>query len=197
MTPPSVIQQLYPVSIATQLSSAGILPRDFLPTVSLGDGCQQQFWPWDFSPIPTFQISAAALFEICRARVQIVLYYWLHSNCPGLAVSLSDSLRCFPFVPTGCPRGRNLTSASPTGYRSGPTLSTLFPSFLPSSYLVLHRGDSCQYSAGILPDLLHLEMFLIYPWRDMYSMSTYSIIILSSPLSIAFDYGFIWMKVSI
>ena len=51
MTPPSVIQQLYPVSIATQLSSAGILPRDFLPTVSLGDGCQQQFWPWDFSPI--------------------------------------------------------------------------------------------------------------------------------------------------
>lgn len=36
MTPPSVIQQLYPVSLAPQLSSTGILHRDVLPTVSLG-----------------------------------------------------------------------------------------------------------------------------------------------------------------
>ena len=79
---------------------------------------------------------------------------------------------------------------SPTEGRSSPTNTPVFPP-VPLSYQVLHGSVSsfplfkysCLLSAGILHALLCEGIFLMYLWREMYSMSTYSPTILFSAIS--------------
>ena len=43
---------------------------------------------------------------------------------------------------------------------------------------------SCLFSAGVLHSLVSEGVFLMYPWRETYSMSTYSSTILFSPVKL-------------
>ena len=100
------------------------------------------------------------------------------------------SLKCFSSDSDNCPdvRIRPLLQL-PYQLRVGPVLLTLlfFP-IVPSSYQAFHGSIysfpllrySWQLSAGVLHALLCLKVFLMYPWREMYSMSTYSPTILFS-----------------
>ena len=80
--------------------------------------------------------------------------------------------------------------------RAGPVLLTLlFLPLVPWSYWVFHGSIysfplvrySCLLSAGVLHALLCLEgVFLMYPWREMCSASTYSSAILFSSHTVFF-----------
>ena len=98
------------------------------------------------------------------------------------------SLKCFSSDSDSCP---NVGIRSLLQFlhllRAGPVLLTLlFFCLVPSSYRVLHGSIysfslirySCLLSAGILYALLSEGVFLMYPWREMYSISTYSSAIL-------------------
>ena len=98
------------------------------------------------------------------------------------------SLKCFSSDSDNCPAvGIGLLLQFPQRLRAGPVLLTLlFPSF----YRVL-RGSicsfplvrySCPLSAGVLQCTSVSEsVFLMYPWREVYSMSTYSSTIFALP----------------
>ena len=98
------------------------------------------------------------------------------------------SLKCFSSDSDSCP---NVGIRSLLQFlhllRADPVLLTLlFFCLVPSSYRVLHGSIysfslirySCLLSAGILYALLSEGVFLMYPWREMYSISTYSSAIL-------------------
>ena len=108
------------------------------------------------------------LSGIHRAVAQIV-WSSLHADCHRSTASLSNSLKCFPFIPTDCPNVESSTPlqlSHPLGAGPVCSLFSLFP-FLPSSYRVLCESidsflvvrDSCQFSAGALGGLLHLKMY--------------------------------------
>ena len=100
------------------------------------------------------------------------------------------SLKCFSSDSNNCPAvGFDPLPQIPTQLRAGPVLVTLlfFP-LVPSSYWVLHGSIysfplgrySCLLSDGVLHALLTVSdcVFLMYLWREMNSMSTYSSAIL-------------------
>ena len=103
------------------------------------------------------------------------------------------SLKCFSSESDNCPAvGIGPLLQFPHLRRAGPVLLILlfFP-LVPSSYWVLHGSIysfplvrySCPLSAGVLQAFVCLKVyvFLMCPWREMYSMSTYSSAILFPP----------------
>ena len=123
----------------------------------------------------------------CSKDCLILILFWLPQiSCFTL------SLKCFSSDIDSCPQSGDQTPASvppPTKGRSSPTNSPVFPAssfILPSFawfYIFFSTGQvllsalswcsACtSVSAGV---------FLIYLWREMYSMSTYSSAILFSP----------------
>ena len=121
--------------------------------------------------------------------------------------SFTLSLKCFSSDSDNCPTvGIRALLQFPHLPRAGPVLLTLvFPPLVPSSYRVLHGSIyyfllvryPCPLSAGFLHALLCLEgVILMYPWREMYSTSTYSSTILFSPLFFFFLSNFIYLFVS-
>ena len=158
--------------------------------LNLSLSSQQQPSPWDFSTIPRLQLPAtapssrlASLSGECVAAARTV-WFSFHLGCHRSAVSLS-ALNVSPL--TQFPRCRDQTCfSSPTHWGQIQSSTPGFPLF-PLSYQVLHGSiypfplgmSSCSCSAGVLCALL----CLMYPWKDMYSMSTYSSAILfSEPL---------------
>ena len=101
------------------------------------------------------------------------------------------SLKCFSSDSDTCPSVGNRTPASvppPTKGRSSPTNTPVFP---PSSFVLLSFAWFCIFfsSGQVLLSALSWcsaytsvseGVFLMYPWREMYSTSTYSSTILFS-----------------
>ena len=158
---------------------------------------QQQPLPWDCSTIPKLQLPAAApsrgpvsLSRVCMAAGRTVRFSF-HLGCHRSAVSLS-ALNGSPLTQTIAPLW-GWTPASvppPAEGRSSPTNTPVFPprSFILPSFAwfyiffstgqvllsALSRCSACtSVSEGV---------FLMYPWREMYSTSTYSSTILFFPL---------------
>jgi len=147
---------------------------------------QQQPSPWDCSTIPKLQLPAPApsrrpafLSGECMAVAKTV-WFSFYLGCHRSAVSLS-ALNVSPLTQTIA----RMWGSGPLlqflhTLRAGPILLTLlfFP-LVPSSYWVLCGSiyyfplvrSSWPLSAGV---------FLMYPWREMYSTSTYSSNILFS-----------------
>ena len=118
------------------------------------------------APSPVHSGGLASLSRVCRAGAQIFCVVLTPFRLSRWAAAVSDSLRCFPSVPSDAPMWGSdpCFSSSPSSLVHAP----FFP-FLPSSYRVLSgvissflmvRG-SWQYLAGFLQDLLHMK---IYPW---------------------------------
>ena len=155
---------------------------------------QQQSLSWDCSPVPTQPL--CILEDLCPCLgyigLQYRLFVWfsLHSDLHRSAASSSNSLKCLPFVSNySSDAGVSplLQFLHPMG--SGPVLLTLFLffPFLPSFYQVLRGSvysfpmvrDSCQLSADCSTRSAPEDVFLMHPWREIYSTSTYSSAILS------------------
>ena len=156
---------------------------------------QQQPSPWDCSTIPKLQLPAtvpsqgpASLSAVCMAAARTV-WFSFHLGYHRSAVSLS-ALNVSPLTQTiALLWGFDPLPQIPTQLRAGPVLVTLlfFP-LVPSSYWVLHGSIysfplgrySCLLSDGVLHALLMVSdgVFLMYLWREMNSMSTYSSAIL-------------------
>ena len=156
---------------------------------------QQQPLPWDLSTIPKLQLPAisrrpALLPSICMAEARTVCFSF-HLGCHRSAVSLS-ALNVSPLTQTiALLWGLDRTPASvplPAQNRSSPTHT---PVFLPSS---VFAGFYISFSIGqvLLSALSWCSawpsgsegVFLMYPWREMHSTSSYTSAILFSGLVI-------------
>ena len=150
---------------------------------------QQQPSPWDCSTIPKLQLPATvpskgptSLSGVCMAVARTV-WFSFHLGCHRSAVLLSD-LNVSPLTQTIAPMwGSDPCFSSPTAEgRSSPTNTLVFP---PSSFIlpnfawfyiffsthqVLLYALSWHCACSSLSD----GVFLMYPWREMYSMSTCS-----------------------
>ena len=110
------------------------------------------------------------------------------------------SLKCFSSDPDNCPDvGIRLLLQFPHPPRAGPVLLTLLFSPLIPSLLNFVRFYIFFSSGQVLLSTLHWCsactsvsecVFLMYPWREMYSTSTYSSAILFSP-SFSFKHHFL------
>ena len=149
---------------------------------------QQQPSPWHCSTIPKFPFPAAVpsrwpayLSGLCMAVARTV-WFSFHLGCHRSAVSLS-ALNVSPLTQTVALLW-NWTPASvplPTKGRSSPTNTLVFPpkSFILPSFAWVY----IFFSTGqVLLSALHCcsectsgseGVFPMYPWRQMYSMSTY------------------------
>ena len=163
---------------------------------------QQQSSPWDCSAIPKLQPPATApsrrlafLSGVCMAATRII-WFSFHLGCHGSAVSLS-ALNVSPLTQTIAPMwDQTFASVHPLAEgRSSPTNTSVFP---PSSFLLLNFAwFYIFFSTGqvLLSTLSRCSactsvsegVFLIYPWREVYSMSTYSTVILFSMASFLID----------
>ena len=148
-----------------------------------------------------------SLFSICQSPCILVdlhphpgyvgpwhgwsVWFSLHSECHRAAASLSDSQKCFPSVPTDCPGCRGISPAS----ASQPSAAGLVPlSLLLSSFL--HPTDLCvdphisfqlswtsdDISWCFMRTAASVDVFLMHPWKEICSMSTYSSTIFSRNL---------------
>ena len=119
------------------------------------------------------------------------VWFSLHSECHRAAASLSDSQKCFPSVPTDCPGCRGISPAS----ASQPSAAGLVPlSLLLSSFL--HPTDLCvdphisfqlswtsdDISWCFMRTAASVDVFLMHPWKEICSISTYSSTIFSRNL---------------
>ena len=92
------------------------------------------------------------------------------------------SLKCFSSDSDNCPDvGIGPLLQFLHQLRAGPVLLIfLFSPLVPSSYWVLHGSiysfPLVRYSSLLSAGVLHVSevVFLMYPWREMYSTSTYS-----------------------
>ena len=143
---------------------------------------QQQPSPWNCSTIPKLQLPATAPSRVCMAAARTV-WFSFHLGCQRSAVSLL-SLNVSPLTQTIAPVwGSDPASVSPSAKgRSNPTN---IPIFTPSSFILLSFVWAyILFSTGqvLLSTLswcsaftsVSKGVFLMYPWRKMYSMSTYS-----------------------
>ena len=136
-----------PASMATWLDSKGIPYSSLLPPIP--SGC---FPKVNSSPCPgiavTLQLPAALRSGgLCPSLGyvgpwhRLSVWFSLHSEGHRSAPSLSNSLRCFPFVPTDCP-DRGISPLLPLSYLLGTgsivlTLLLFFPSLLcPAQFCV-------------------------------------------------------------
>ena len=151
--------------------------------------------PWDCSTIPKLQLPATApsrgpgslsggcLGYVCLGYSKNCLIL-IPFRLPQISC-FTLSLKCFSFDSDNCPDVRIGPLPPPTEGRPSPTNTPVFPP-VPSSYQVLHGSIysfplvrySCQLSAEICRcsacTSVSEGVFLMYPWREMYSMSTYS-----------------------
>ena len=109
------------------------------------------------------------------------MWFSLHSDCHKPAAALSNSLKCFP----------DLTLLQfPHSPGAGPVLLTLIFFPLPSFVLPNFAWVYVFFSGNqvLMPTLrwcsaissVSESVFMMYPWREMYSRSTYSSAILFS-----------------
>ena len=133
-----------------------------------------------------------SLSGVCMAAARTVIQFRLPQiSCFTL------SLKCFSSDSENCSRvGIGPLLQFTHSVRAGPVLLTLlfFP-LVPSSYQVL-CGSVLFFSTGqvILSTLsccsactsVSEGVFLMYPWREIYSTSTYSSAILFSPKNVSF-----------
>ena len=155
----------------------------------------QQPSPWDCSTIPKLQLPATVSFGVCMAAARTV-WFSFHLGCHRSAVSLS-SLKVSPLT-LQLPRCGDWTPASvppPTEGRSRPTNTPVSPTssfILPSFAWVCIFFSAGQVLMSILSGCsartsLSEGVFLMYPWREMYSTPTYSSAFLFSPLTVYFN----------
>ena len=150
---------------------------------------QQQPSPWDCSTVPKLQLPAtgpsrgpAFLSSICMAAARTV---WLsHLGCHRSAVSLS-ALNVSPLTQTVAPTwGSHPYFSCPTCRegRSRPTITPVSPpgSFFPPSfawfYIFFSSGQVLLSALSWYSACTSVfeVVFLMYPWRAMWSTSTYS-----------------------
>ena len=157
---------------------------------------QQQPLPWDCFTIPKLQLPATApsrepesLSEVCTAlarsdshSIQAATDQLFHSQPYMFLLRLRQLPRCGDLVSVSLP--------PPAKGRSSPNASA----FSPSSFVLQSFAwfcmffSSCQLLLSILSwcsacTSVSECVFLMYPWREMYSTSTYSSIILFSVFS--------------
>ena len=194
--PLHVTQQYCPAFLASWLSSTDVSHHSLPPHIpSICLRSQQQPSLWDCSTIPKLQLPAtvpsqgpASLSAVCMAAARTV-WFSFHLGCHRSAGSLS-ALNVSSLTQTiALLWGLDPLPQIPTQLTAGPVLVTLlFSPLVPSSYWVLHGSIysfplgrySCLLSDGVLHALLTVSdsVFLMYLWREMYSMSTYSSAIL-------------------
>ena len=166
---------------------------------------QQQSSPSDFSTIPKFQLPAtaasrgpASLFGVGMAVARTV-WFSFHLGCQRSAISLS-ALNVSPLTQTiALMWGSDPCFSSPhTSGRSSPTNTPVFPpsSFVLLSFVWLYILFSS--SQVLLSTLSRCStstsegVFLMFLWREMYFMSTYSSTILFSPIYFSFSSRLHW-----
>ena len=174
----------------------------------LSPSSQQQPSPWDCSPVPMLQLPAAVYFRILGSLTRVhtaaarIVWFSLHSDSHRSAASLSNSLKYFPCVSNDY---FNL-GIWPLLQFPSPQVqvqSCSFSSFPLPSFVLLSFGsiysfpvvrDSCLLSGSVLRDSASEGVFLMYPWREMYCTSGYSVAILSSSAVTLLFYflGFFW-----
>ena len=181
------------------LGCPAFLHRHFPPqspplySLDLSLHSQQQPLPWDSSTIPKLQLPAtlpsrgpASLSGVCMALARTV-WFLFHLGCHTLSLKWfsSDSDDCFDV-------GIRPLLQFTHWLRAGPVLLTLllFPLVL-SSYRVLRGSVYSVYSFPLVLSTLSWcsactsvseGVFLMYLWREIYSMSTYSSAILFLPI---------------
>ena len=145
---------------------------------------QQQPSPWDYSTIPKLHIPVRGMYGCGKDCLILIPFRLLQISCFTL------SLKCFSSESDNCPDvGIRLLHQFPHPLRAGPVvLALLFFPLVPSHRVLCGSmysfplvRYSCLLSAGGLYALLCLKgVFLMHPWREMYSTSTYSSAILFS-----------------
>ena len=179
-------------SMAARLSSTGISHHNLhphIPLILLSAVNSSPHPEFDCFTISKLQLPAAApsrgsmsLSGVCMAAARTV-WFSFHLGCHRSAVSVS-ALNVSPL-----PQTIALTWGSvppPAECRSSPTST---PVFLPSSFILPSSMWFCVlFSAGqVLLSALSWSsactsmsegVFLVYPWREMYSTSSYSSAIL-------------------
>ena len=192
--PLHVAQNYHLVSMDARLSSTGISHHDLLPHIPLihlstvNSSPSPGIAPNPQTPAPShcaFQgtlIPVQGMYGCSKDCLILILFRLPQITCFTL------SLKCLSSDSDNCPDvGIRPLLQLPHLLRAGPVLLTLlFFCLVPLSCRVLHRSIysfslvtySCPLSAGVLHALLSEGVFLLYPWREMYSMSTYSSAIL-------------------
>ena len=154
--------------------------------------CQQQSSPC--FPIPMLPATECfrgleSLSWVCRAVAPIV-WFSLHSECHRSAASLSDSVKCFPSVPNTFP-DVGILPLLQFPHPQVQVQSRSFSSFFLPSFILPSFAWICIFLSGgqrLLPAVSWCsvrssaseDVFLMHPWREMYSISTYFFTILSS-----------------
>ena len=148
---------------------------------------QQHSSPWDCSTIPQLQLPATApsrgqafLSRICIAVARTV-WFSVHLGCHGSALSLS-ALNVFPLTQTTALMwGSDPFFSSPTRWgRSSSTNTPVFPPIfilLSFAWVYIFFSTSRVHLSVLSWCPAHTsvsDVFLMYLWREMYSMSTYS-----------------------
>ena len=153
--------------------------------------CQQQPSPWDCPTIPKLQLLATApsrrpmfLPDICMAAARTVWFSF--SLLPQISCYIL-SLKCFSSDSDNCPAvGIRLLLQFPHPQRAVSVLLTLFsPQFLcPTKFCmvlyILFHWSSTPISWCSTCTSVSEGVSLMYPWRMMYSMASYSSAILFS-----------------
>ena len=188
--------------MAVQSSSVAFPAADFLPPVpsvhlptansSSHSGPVLQS-PCTSSPTPLHTCEHTSPSRDVGPRYRPSLYFSLCPVCHRLAASpSSDSLKCFPSVPVNFPVREGVSSNSGispllqlpcTGVRVpscflSSSFSLLF-SVLPSYagiFIVLSvvQGLLLVFSPCSVRIVASVDVFLMHPWREMNSTSTYS-----------------------
>ena len=159
---------------------------------------QQQPSPWDCSAAPQLQLPATVPSRVCMAAARTV---WpsSHLGCHRSAVSLS-ALNVSPLMQTVAPMwGSDPCFSSPTHWGQVqccqhshfPPSSFILPSFV-WAYILFSAGQVLLSTLSWCSAFTSVSkgVFLMYLWREMYSMSTYSSTILFQVL-IFISYVFI------
>ena len=172
-------------------------PSQFPPSPALNQSLcnQQQPLPWDCATIPKLHFPGAEpsrgpmfLSRVCMAEARTV-WFLFYLGCHRTSVSLS-ALNVFPWL-RQLPQCGDWTPASvlpPTKGRSSPTNTPVFP---PSSFILPSFASfyiffsTCQVLLSTLSwysacTSVSEDVSLMYLWRKMYSISTYSSTILFS-----------------
>ena len=190
MVPPSTCDSAV---LPCVYGSPTFLHRHFTPQshpshpLDLSLHSQQQPSPWDCSTIPKFQLLAAApsrgpacLFGVYMAVARTV-WFSFHWGLHRSAVSL-PALNVSPLTQTIAPTwGSDPCFSSPT--RWGQAQSYQHSCFPPSSFILISFAwfyifvSTGQLLLSILSwcsacTCVSEGVFRIYPWREMYSMST-------------------------
>ena len=167
---------------------------------------QQQPSPWDCSTIPKLQLPAAvpsrastALSGVCMAAARTVLSL-IPFRLPQISC-FTLSLKCFSSDSDSCPSvGIRPLLQFPHPPRSGSVLTNT-PVFPSSSFILLSFAWVCIffYAGQVLLSALSWcsactsvseGVFLMYPWREIDSTSTYSSAILF--LGLILEEPFAW-----